>query len=63
MNAWWAGIDQSVLRLVTGWTVLRLNPDGGEIFRPRTEPPWGPPSLLYNGYQVFLGGKVAGAWC
>jgi len=20
--------------------------------------PWGPPSLLYNGYRVFLGGKV-----
>ena len=24
---------------------------------------WGPPSLLYNGYRVFLGGKAAGAWC
>jgi len=24
---------------------------------------WGLPSLLYNGYQVFPGGKVAGAWC
>jgi len=24
--------------------------------------PWGPPSLLYNGYQVFSGGKAAGAW-
>jgi hypothetical protein len=23
----------------------------------------GPPSLLYNGYQVFPGGKGAGAWC
>jgi hypothetical protein len=22
--------------------------------------PWGPPSLLYNGYLVFLGGKAAG---
>jgi len=20
--------------------------------------PWGPPSLLYNGYRVFPGGKV-----
>ena len=24
--------------------------------------PWGPPSLLYNGYRVFPGGKAAGAW-
>ena len=34
--------------------------EGGEIFRPGR--PWGPPSLLYNGYRVFPGGKVAGAW-
>jgi hypothetical protein len=25
--------------------------------------PWGPSSLLYNGYRVFPGGKAAGAWC
>jgi hypothetical protein len=24
---------------------------------------WGPPSLLSNGYRVFLGGKAAGTWC
>jgi hypothetical protein len=24
--------------------------------------PWGPPSLLYNGYRVFTGGNAAGAW-
>ena len=24
--------------------------------------PWVPPSLLYNGYRVFPGGKAAGAW-
>jgi hypothetical protein len=24
--------------------------------------PWGPPSLVYNGFRVFLGGKAAGAW-
>ena len=29
------------------------NPGGDENFRP-----WGPPSLLYNGYRVFPGGKV-----
>jgi len=30
---------------------------GGEIFRTCPARPWGPPSLLYNGYQVFPGGK------
>jgi hypothetical protein len=34
------------------------NPRGGEIFRACPDRPWGPPSLLYNGYQVFLRGKV-----
>jgi hypothetical protein len=34
----------------------------GEIFRTRPDRPWGPPSLLYNGYRVFPGGKAAGAW-
>jgi hypothetical protein len=31
---------------------------GGEIFRTCPDRPWGPPSLLYNGYRVFTGGKV-----
>ena len=30
----------------------------GEIFRINPDRPWGPPSLLYNGYRVFPGGKV-----
>jgi hypothetical protein len=30
---------------------------GGEIFRTYPDRPWGPPSLLYNGYRVFTGGK------
>jgi hypothetical protein len=29
----------------------------GEIFR-CPDRPWGPPSLLYNGYRVFPGGKL-----
>jgi hypothetical protein len=37
-------------------------PVGGEIFRTRPDRPWGPPSLLYNGYRVFHGGKTAGEW-
>jgi len=32
-------------------------PVGGEIFRTCPDRPWGPPSLLYNGYGVFPGGK------
>ena len=27
---------------------------GGEIFRTCPDRPWGPPSLLYNGYCIFL---------
>jgi len=33
------------------------SPGGGEIFRTRPDRPWGPPSLLYNRYRVFPGGK------
>jgi len=33
-----------------------LNPGGGEIFHTHPDQPWGPSSLLYNGYWVsFLG--------
>jgi hypothetical protein len=39
------------------------NPGGDEIFRTRPDRRLGPPSLLYNGYRVFPGGKAAGAWC
>jgi len=31
---------------------------GGEIFCTHPDRPWGPPSLLYNGYWVFPGGGV-----
>ena len=55
------GRDSSV-GIATRWTVRGSNPSGGEIFRTLPERPWGPPSLLYNGYRVFPGGKAAGAW-
>jgi hypothetical protein len=32
-------------------------PVGGEIFRTCPDRPWGPPSLLYNGYWVFPEGR------
>jgi len=33
------------------------NPGGDEIYLTCPDRPWGPPSLLYNGYWVFPGGK------
>jgi hypothetical protein len=50
-------VAQSVQRLATGCTVRGLNPGGGKIFRTCLERPWDPPSLLYNEYRVFPGGK------
>ena len=50
-------VAQSVQRLATGWTVRGSIPSGGEIFRTCPDRPSGPPSLLYNGYRVFPGGK------
>jgi len=34
-----------------------LNLGGGEIFCTCPDRPWGSPSLLYNAYWVFAGGK------
>ena len=42
--------------LRAGWSGDRI-PVGGEIFRTLLDRPWGPPSLLYNGYRIFPGGK------
>jgi hypothetical protein len=50
------GRAQSVLRLDTGWTVRESKSGRGEIFCTRPERPWGPPSLLHNGYQVSFPG-------
>ena len=47
----------SVFGLATVWTVRGSNPGGGEIFPNCPYRPWGPPSLLYNAYRVFSGGK------
>jgi len=46
------GKAQSVLLLATSWTVRGSNPSEDEIFRTSPDRPWGPPSLLYNGYRV-----------
>jgi hypothetical protein len=57
--------QNSSVGIVTGY---RMDGPGiesrwGEIFCTCPDRPWGPPSLLYNGYRVFLRGKAAGAWC
>jgi hypothetical protein len=59
------GRDSSV-GIATGYGAGRSGdriPVGGEIFRTRPDRSWDLPSLLYNGYRVFPGGKAAGAWC
>ena len=50
-------VAQTVQRLATGWTVRGSNPGVGEIYRTCPDRRLGPPSLLYNGYRVFPGGK------
>jgi hypothetical protein len=47
--------------LQAGWSGDRIQV-GRKVFRIRPKRLWGPPSLLYNGYLVFPGGKAAGAW-
>ena len=50
-------LETPFINLATGWTVRGSNPGSGEIFRICPGRPWGPPSLLYNGYRVFPWGK------
>jgi hypothetical protein len=50
-------VAQPVYRLTTGWKVRGSNPGVGEIFRTCPDRPWGLPSLQYNGYRVFPGGR------
>jgi len=53
-------VAQSVQSLATVRTVQGSNPGGAEIFRTCPDRPWGPPSLLYNGYRVFPEGVKSG---
>jgi len=50
-------VAQLVLRLTTGWTVRDRTPVGTRLSA-HSDRPWGPPSLLYNGYRVLPGCKV-----
>ena len=51
-------VNTVISEMKSGWTVRGSNAGGGEIFRTCPDRPWGPPSLLCNGYRVFPGGKV-----
>ena len=51
------GSSVGITTELTAWTVRGSNPGGGDIFRTCPDWPWGPPSLLYNGYPDFPGGK------
>jgi len=47
--------------LWAGWSGDQI-PVGGEISHTCPDWPWGPPSILYNGYWVFPWGKVTREW-
>jgi hypothetical protein len=57
------GRDSSV-GIVTGYGLdgPGIESRWGEFFRTRPDRLCGPPSLPYNGYRVFPGGKAAGPW-
>jgi hypothetical protein len=48
----------SVVGIATGYGLdgPGSNPGKGEVFRTCPDRPRSPPSLLYDGYRVFLGG-------
>jgi len=52
-------VPGSVISTVTGDGLdgLGIESRWDEIFRTCPDWPWGPPSLLCNGYRVFPGGK------
>jgi len=50
----------SVVGIVTAYGLdgPEIESGWGEIFHTNPDRPWGPRSLLYNGYRLFPGGKV-----
>jgi hypothetical protein len=53
------GGPRSVVGIATGYGMdgPGIESRWDEIFRTCPDRPFGPPSLLYNGYRVFLGSK------
>jgi len=62
MPYWKLGMSSWYIRLITGWSVWKSNPGKGKIFCTHTDQLWGPPSLIYNGYQLILRCKAALGW-
>jgi hypothetical protein len=60
-NSGWGRHSSVVITIGYDLDGPRIESRWGEIFRTRSARPWGPPSLLYNGYRVFPGGKAVGA--
>jgi hypothetical protein len=60
MGAHWVGGPGSVGGIATAYKLdgLGIESRWGEVFRIYPDRLRGPPSLLYNGYRVFPGGKV-----
>ena len=58
-SKYWCG-PGSVIGIATAYGLdgTGIESRWGEIFRTSPDQPWGPPSLLYNAYRVFPGGKV-----
>jgi len=48
----------SSVGIATDYGLDGLGSRSGTRFSARPDQPWGPSSLLYNGYRVFPGGKV-----
>jgi len=57
-NPWFKRVRARPVCIVTGYWMdgPEIVSGGGEFFRTRPNRPWGPPSLLYNGYRVTLPG-------
>jgi hypothetical protein len=53
----WAGLRSRYSDWLRAGRSGGSNPGGDEISRTCPDRPWGPPSLLYNGYRVFAGGE------
>jgi hypothetical protein len=59
----WVGLDSSVdIATRYGLEDQGSNLGRGEIFRTRSDRPWGPSNLPYNGYRVIPEDKAVGVW-
>ena len=62
MTKTWDRVSRVGIETCYGLDGLWIESQWGQIFRTRPERPWGPLSLLYDGYRILPGDKKAGAW-